>query len=112
MVMTIEQKTKCTDIYEAYTELYVEPYRWNEVAANYLAKFIYEVAQCSRGMGAIKAIFPSTTKITWTYLVKIPVNLYRSERKVSKGWRNTNCINAKLMGGHKRRIESAILLGK
>lgn len=114
MPMSLEDKKKCSKIYEAYTGYYIAPHRWNEAAADLLSRFVYDVIKCSRGLGAVKAIFPVNPKISWTYLVKATATLLNNEMKLKKGYRNQHCINAKLvgMGNYKTNIESAILLGK
>jgi hypothetical protein len=112
MGMTLEHKKKCTDLYESYTGYYIEPHHWNEAAANCLAEFVNEVIKCTHGMGMVRAIWPSTTRITWLYLIRIPEKIYRNEKKLAEGYINTACLTYKLVNGHKLRIEKAILDGK
>jgi hypothetical protein len=92
--MTTDDKKKCAALYEAFTGEHSEASRWNEKAADLLAKMAEEIKKCTQGMGWARAVWPSTTKITWMWVVKIPYHALKNEMKVRKGWRNNSCINA------------------
>ena len=92
--MTMDDKEKCARLYEAFTGEHTEPSLWNEKAADLLAKMADEIKKCTQGMGWARAVWPSTTKVTWLWVVKIPYRALKNEMKVRKGWRNNSCINA------------------
>lgn len=91
--MTMDDKEKCAALYEAFTGEHTEPSRWNEKAGNMLAEMADKIKECTRGMGWARAVWPSTSKITWSWVVKIPYHALRNEIKMQKGWRNTACVN-------------------
>jgi hypothetical protein len=92
--MTINDKEKCAALYEAFTGEHTEPSRWDEKAGNLLAEMADEIKKCTEGMGWARAVWPSTTKITWLWVVKIPYHALKNEMNVRKGWRNNACIRA------------------
>jgi hypothetical protein len=92
--MSMDDKEKCAALYEAFIGEHTEPSRWNEEAADLLAKMADEIKKCTQGMGWARAVWPSTTKITWLWVVKIPYHALKNEMKVRKGWQNSACIRA------------------
>jgi hypothetical protein len=92
--MTMDDKEKCARLYEAFTGEHTEPSMWNEKAADLLAEMADKIKKCTQGMGWARAIWPSTSKITWLWVVKIPYNKLKNEMKIRKGWRNDACIDA------------------
>ena len=111
MPLTIEEKHICSEIYLAYTEEQIEPAHWNEAAADYLAEFVYEVTKCSSGMGMARSLFPSTSKITGFWLVKIPYHIIKNEILIHNGYVNVLCLNRK-SADYKTAIKAAIITGK
>lgn len=91
--MTMDDKEKCAAIYEAFTGEHTEPSLWNEKAGNLLAEMADKIKKCTQGMGWARAVWPSATKITWLWVVKIPYHALKNEIKVQKGWRNNACVN-------------------
>ena len=94
MVMTMEDKKKCAALYAAFTGEHTEPFRWNEKAGNLLAEMIHKIKNCSHGMGMARAVWPSAHKITWIWVVKIPLHILRNEMKIRSGQANLACLNA------------------
>jgi hypothetical protein len=92
--MTMDDKEKCAALYEAFTGEHTEASRWNEKAADLLAEMANKIRECSQGMGWARAIWPSTSKITWLWVVKIPYHALKNEMKMRKGWQNNACIRA------------------
>jgi hypothetical protein len=92
--MSMDDKEKCAALYEAFTGEQSEPSLWNEKAADLLAKMAHEIKKCTQGMGWARSVWPSGTKVTWLWLIKIPYHALKNEMKVRKGWRNNACINA------------------
>ena len=62
-------------------------------AADLLAEMAGKIKKCTQGMGWARAVWPSTSKITWTWVVQIPYHALKNEMKVRKGWRNSACTN-------------------
>lgn len=91
--MTMDDKEKCARLYEAFTGEQTEPSIWNEKAADLLAEMADKIKECTQGMGWARAIWPSTSKITWLWVVKIPYHALKNEMKIRKGWRNSACVN-------------------
>lgn len=85
MGMTMEDKEKCAAIYEAFTGEYTEPSKWNEAAGNILAEMVDEIRKCTRGMGLARSVWPSSSKITWMWLVKIPYHIIKNEIAINRG---------------------------
>ncbi len=111
MAMTIDDKQRCSDVYEAYTGISIPANKWNEVAAEYLAEMVTEIVTCSRGMGATRSILPKTVKPTWSWLVGIPYHIIMNEIRLKKGYVNVACLNSKT-GQYRALIEGAIITGK
>lgn len=91
MTMTMEDKEKCAALFEAFTGIETEPYRWNERAGDLLAEMISEIKRCTSGMGLARSMWPSTSKITWLWVVKIPYHIIRNQIKMKAGYVNTAC---------------------
>jgi hypothetical protein len=94
MVMTMEDKKKCAEFYELFTGVHTEPFRWNEKAGDLLAKMIFKIKDCSHGMGLARAVWPSTSKVSWVWVVKLPLSIIAHRMKVNSGSVSLACLNA------------------
>lgn len=93
MSMTMAEKEKCAEIYEIYTGgIHTEPSKWNERAGDLLAKMVYEIEKCTRGMAAARAVWPNNIKVGWGYLVKVVYHIIKGEAKLRQGYVNTACL--------------------
>jgi hypothetical protein len=69
--MVMDDKEKCAALYKAFAGEHTEPSRWNEIAGNLLAEMADEIKKCTKGMGWVLTVLPSTSIITWLWVVKI-----------------------------------------
>lgn len=111
MPMTLAEKELCAEIFKAYTGEEIEARHWNEAAADNLALFVNDVVECSHGMGMARAIFPSSIKISWLSLIKIPYHVIKNEILINKGYVKTSCLTAKA-ALYKTAIKASIITGK
>ena len=95
MGMTIDDKNKCAAIYEAFTGEQTEPSKWNEAAGDILAEMVDQIRRCTRGMGLARSAWPSTGKVTWMWVIKIPYHIIRNEIAIQRGKVNTACLQVK-----------------
>jgi hypothetical protein len=111
MPMTMAERETCSEIYKAYTGEMIEARYWNEAAADNLALFVNDVVECSHGMGMARAIFPSSTKISWLFLVKMPYHILKNEILISKDYVNASCLTGKA-ASYKTAIKASMITGK
>jgi hypothetical protein len=98
LTMTKTQKEQCARLFKIYTEIETEPHHWNEKAADLLAEMVWQVEDCSRGMGMLSAFFPKklplNLKPSWRWwLTNVILDLLMNEAKIRKGYVNTICLN-------------------
>lgn len=90
--MTIDEKEKCAEIFEAFTGIETPSHRWNETAGELLAEMVDHIKNCSHGMGLARSVWPSTSKVTLFWLLKIPYHIIRNEIKMNIGYVNRACL--------------------
>lgn len=94
MSMTMADKEKCAEIYEIYTGgIHTEPAKWNERAADLLAKMVFDIERCTRGLAAARAVWPINIKVGWGYLVKVVYHIIKGEAKLRQGYVHTACLD-------------------
>lgn len=54
--MTIDEKEKCAEIFEAFTGIETPSHRWNETAGELLAEMVDHIKNCSHGMGLARSV--------------------------------------------------------
>jgi hypothetical protein len=91
--MTLNEKQQCAEVYEIYTGEQTPVDKWNTKAALLLAEMVHKIEECSLALSSVKAIWPSTSKVTWTWLVKIPYELIKNKSKVRNGYVNQTCLD-------------------
>lgn len=113
VTITPAQKEQCARLFRLYTGIETEAFRWNEEAADELAKMIWEVDRCSREMGAVNAVIPKKPplklKPSWRWWLKNFIsNLIREEDLLCKGYVNAQCLK-EAVRKYKNHIRSKFL---
>ena len=92
--LTQEVKEKCAEIFKVFAGIDTPVHRWNEATGNLLAEMVNHIKDCSHGMGLARSVWPSASKVTLLWLVKLPYHIIRNEFKMKLGYVNNACLSA------------------
>ena len=90
MPLTTEEKKKCAALFEIYSGIQTEPYRWNDHAAETLSEMIDRLKNCSDGIASLYAVIPRPYELRSLeglkeWLMRIPVDIIEAQAKIRKG---------------------------
>lgn len=108
MTMSMEDKQKCVELFELFTEETTSARNWNEEAADILAMMVKDIVECSRVMGILGSLYPIPVKPSWTWLVGLAYKNIVNEFRVRKNRVNIHCYN-RLIPTYKTSITIAML---
>jgi hypothetical protein len=113
VTMTDEQKEQCAKLFKQYTGYHVEPFRWNEKAADMLADMVWKVEECSRAMGVVSAVIPKkpppNLKPSWRWwLTNFILDLVKNEDMIERGYVNAECLK-QVVGKYKNEIRAELI---
>lgn len=90
--MTLEDKRKCSEIWEILTAEYISPGSWNPEAADALADMLDKIRKCSSAMSFVPA--PSALRPSWGWVVSSVYNVLKRRYALKKGGVFQTCIYA------------------
>jgi hypothetical protein len=94
ITMTNKEKEDCSKIYKIYTDIEIEPFRWNKGAADLLGEMVRIIEDCTRVLSTLKALVPKDlpSKGSWIWLAEIVLEIIENEVKIRRGYVNNVCF--------------------
>lgn len=81
--MTLEEKKKCSEIWEMASGDYIPPERWTDSAGDLLSQFLAGIYHCSEAMSYVP--HPSGIRPGWMWVVNQVFNVLKNGYRLHKG---------------------------
>lgn len=105
--MTFDDKRKCAEIWEMFTNEKTKPEDWNETAANALAVMVAEIKQCSQAMAFVPK--PSGSRPGYGWIVGYVYKVLKERFSSNQPQLYEVCIRASY--SLKRDVSYALQIG-
>ena len=88
--MTLDDKKKCSEIWQMISDDYIEPRNWNENAGNELARFLASAYNCSNAMSFVPS--PSGSTPGWGWIAKYIYDVFKNKYNMNKSLIFSSCL--------------------